>query len=216
VDKRGKAKRARITSVKSAYRWAHGEGWITANPVAAMRRPAASKREQVISLAEMKAILRLSRKPMRELLICAWDSGARPQELKGLRPWHVELEKSRCVIPAKEAKGRKKNRVIYLTERAARIVKRGMGRQFIFVNSRGKQWTASAVKCHFARLEETLGTRFCQYAFRHTFATRKLKEGVSPIVVAELLGHSDVSMLAKIYQHVAQDPAHLLDALRRK
>ena len=213
VDDRGAAKRARITAVKAAYRWAHAEGWIDANPIAAMRRPPQSKRDQIISVAEMRAILRLSDKPFRELLVVSWDTGARPQELRRLQTRHLDLANRRCVLPAPEAKGKKKNRVIYLTLRAARIIAKRNNGGFVFRNSRGKPWTASAVKCRFARLEEKLGRRFCQYLFRHTFATRKLKEGVSPIIVAELLGHADVSMLAKVYQHVAQDPAHLLTAL---
>jgi site-specific recombinase XerD len=213
VDAKGTAKRARITAVKAAYRWGHGEGWIDANPIAAMRRPPATKREETITIQEMRALLRHCNKPMRELLIASWDTGARPQELKSLKPWHVELEHRRCVIPAREAKGKKKDRVIYLTPRAARIVAKGMDRQFIFVNTRGKQWTASAVRCTFVRLEEKIGRRLTHYVWRHSFANRKLKSGLSPIVVAELLGHSDVSQLAKTYQHVAQDPAHMLAAL---
>jgi integrase len=213
VDDRGKAKRARITAVKAAYRWAHAEGWIDANPIAAMRRPPQSKREQIISVAEMRSILRLSDKPFRDLLIVSWDTGARPQELRRLQTHHVDLPNRRCILPAPEAKGKKKSRVVYLTARAARIIAKRSNGGFVFRNSRGNAWTSTAVKCRFARLENKLGCRFCQYLFRHTFATRKLKEGVSAIVVAELLGHSDVSMLAKVYQHVAQDPAHLLTAL---
>jgi integrase len=213
--KRGKPTRARITAVKAAYRWAHSEGWIDANPIAAMRRPAAPKREELVSLAEMKAILRnVKDRCFRFLLIVSWDSGARPQELRRLRDIHVDLDKQRCVLPASEAKGKKKGRVIYLTARAVRIIRRLLQvGGHVFRNSIGRPWTASAVKCRFARLEKNLGRRYCQYLWRHSFATRKLKAGVSPIVVAELLGHSDVSTLAKVYQHVAQDPAHMLIAL---
>lgn len=213
--KRGKPVRARITAVKAAYRWGHAEGWIDANPIAAMRRPAATKREGLVSLTDMKAILRkVKDKCFRELLIVSWDTGARPQELRRLRDTHVDLARHRCVLAAAEAKGKKKGRVIYLTARAERIIRRLMqAGGHVFRNLRGNPWTASAVKCRFARLEEKLGRRFCQYHWRHSFATRKLKAGVSPIVVAELLGHADVSTLAKVYQHVAQDPAHMLTAL---
>ena len=216
VDERGRAKRARITAVKAAYRWAHAEGWIDANPIAAMRRPPQTKRDAIITLAEMKAIMRTSDRSFRELLIVSWDTGARPQELRRLQSRHLDLAHRRCVLPAPEAKGKKKNRVIYLTARAARIIARRDQGGVIFRNTKGNPWSTTAVNSRFARLERTLGRRLCQYLFRHTFATRKLKEGTSPIVVAELLGHSDVSMLAKVYQHVAQDPAHLLLALETK
>jgi integrase len=216
ADQRGRAKRARITAVKAAYRWGHAEGWIEANPIAAMRRPAQTKREGMVSLKEMKAILRLSSKPFRDLLVVSWDTGARPQELRRLKDIHLDLGNHRCVLPVPEAKGKKRNRVIYFTPRAERIITRLNHGGFIFRNADGNQWTASAVKCRFARLDEKLGRRFCQYHFRHSFATRKLKDGISPIVVAELLGHADVSTLAKVDQHIAQDPAHLLSALNAK
>lgn len=215
ADERGAAKRGRITAVKAAYRWAHEEGWINSNPIGAMKRPPETKREEIVSLAEMKAILRLSDKPFRDLLVVSWDTGARPPELRKLRDFHVDLPNHRCVLSARESKGKKRNRVIYLTRRAERIIKRLNTGGHVFRNSKDKPWTTTAVNCRFARLEEKLGRRFCQYLFRHSFATRKLKEGISPIVVAELLGHADVSTLAKVYQHVAQDPGHLLAAISR-
>lgn len=40
------------------------------------------------------------------------------------------------------------------------------------------------------------------HALRHTYATRLLEAGVHPKVVAELLGHSDVSVVLNTYSHV--------------
>ena len=216
VNHRGTAERARITAVKTAYSWGHGEGWMQHNPLAGMKRPPASKRTEYIELPEMVQLLRhIKAKCFRDLLTFCWDVGCRPQEAKGLRKDQLDLDNSRCVISEDEAKGKKKQRVIYLTGRAKRIIERNInGSPFVFLNSKGKTWTSSAVKCRFERLEKKVGKRYCQYMWRHSFATRKLKAGVSPIVVAELLGHADVSTLAKIYQHVAQDGDHLLSALR--
>ena len=39
-----------------------------------------------------------------------------------------------------------------------------------------------------------------------------LQKGVDPLTVAILMGHSDPSMLSKVYQHVALNPAHMLHA----
>lgn len=215
ADQRG-AKRGRITAVKAAYRWGHAEGWLRSNPIAAMKRPPATKRDDLITLEDVKRLLRLSDRGFRDLLIVLWDTGARPQELRCLRSDHLDLPHHRCVLPLPESKGKRRERVIYLTPRAERIVRRRDQGGHIFRNSKGAPWTASAVKCRFVRLEKELGKRVCQYHFRHSFATRKLKEGLSPIVVAELLGHEDASTLAKVYQHVSQDPTYLLEALNRK
>jgi integrase len=206
IDQRGTAKRARITAIKTAYRWAHAEGWIKANPIAAMKRPPQANRTKIISLREMKSILRHTKdKCFRDLLMVSWDTGARPQELRLLRDFHLDLSNHRCVIPAAEAKGKKRNRIIYLTPRAERIINRVNTGGHIFRNSRGRPWTTTAVNCRFARLEKTLGVRFCQYMFRHAWVTRLLKRGIDSHIVARLAGHTSTRMIDTFYSHVDQD-----------
>lgn len=53
------------------------------------------------------------------------------------------------------------------------------------------------------------------YALRHSWATHALERGVDALTVAVLMGHRDPSTLAKVYQHLAQNPAFLLDQARR-
>jgi hypothetical protein len=53
------------------------------------------------------------------------------------------------------------------------------------------------------------------YALRHTWATHALERGVDPLTVAILMGHSDPSMLAKVYQHLSLNPAHLRSQLEK-
>lgn len=47
------------------------------------------------------------------------------------------------------------------------------------------------------------------YALRHAWATRALQRGVDPLTTAILMGHSDPSMLSKVYQHLALNPEHM-------
>jgi len=149
---RGKAKRGRITSIKAAYSWADEEDEIPFNPIAGMKRPAASKRKQTIPLADFKKILRLSKdKQFRDLLMISWDIGARPQEVKRLEIRHLELENRRCVLDVEESKGQSFSRVIYLTSRAERIIRRNIktNKEFVFLNTQGKVWTSNAVRSRF-------------------------------------------------------------------
>lgn len=64
------------------------------------------------------------------------------------------------------------------------------------------------------RLAAKHAPRYCLYNFRHTWMNRLLEAGVDPITIATLAGHVDTSMLARTYQHVAQNPEHLLKALQ--
>lgn len=57
--------------------------------------------------------------------------------------------------------------------------------------------------------------RYSLYALRHSWATRALQSGLDGLTVAVLMGHSDPSTLARVYQHLAHDPEHLLKQARR-
>lgn len=52
-------------------------------------------------------------------------------------------------------------------------------------------------------------------AFRKSFATEALKNGVDPVTASHLLGHSNTNMLAKVYARLAQDPKYLREAAKR-
>lgn len=65
------------------------------------------------------------------------------------------------------------------------------------------------------RLALTLAPRWSLYALRHSWATHALQRDVDPLTVAILMGHSDPSMLSKVYQHVALNPAHMLQQAKR-
>ena len=43
---------------------------------------------------------------------------------------------------------------------------------------------------------------FSVHAFRDTFATRCIEQGMPPIVLKEILGHSSLKMTMDVYAHV--------------
>src|SRR5690606_31390840 len=57
--------------------------------------------------------------------------------------------------------------------------------------------------------------RYSLYALRHAWATRALQSGLDGLTVAVLMGHSDPSTLARVYQHLAHNPEHLLTQARK-
>jgi integrase len=71
---------------------------------------------------------------------------------------------------------------------------------------RRKKLSKAARKC---------GKKICLYNFRHTWASNALKRGVDSLTVAILMGHTDPSMLAKVYAHLAHDPNFLRNAANR-
>ena len=65
------------------------------------------------------------------------------------------------------------------------------------------------------KLAAKCATRYSLYALRHSFATHALRKGIDSLTVAVLLGHEDPSTLARVYQHLNQNPEHLVDQVRQ-
>lgn len=206
-----------MQSVQRAFNWAVKQGRIERSPVAHMEKPPCGRRENVIT-PEMYAIIlgHVRDADFRDLLVTAWEVGCRPQEIIRVEATHHDSK--RWVFPAKESKGKKRIRVVYLTDAAEEITKR-RAQQFrsgpIFRNRRARPWHPYAINCRFCRLAKKIGRKFALVDFRHSFVTRLLKAGVDPFTIAALCGHADLSMIAKVYAHVQQDPEHLVKALTK-
>jgi integrase len=57
--------------------------------------------------------------------------------------------------------------------------------------------------------------KLCLYTFRHSFCHRALKNGVDPITLANLMGHVDTNMIARVYANLAQDSQYLSESMER-
>jgi integrase len=212
-------RRGAIVATTRPFNWSAKLGYIDVSPVRGIEKPQAKKRDSRLKPEEFTALIALvkPKDPFHDLLCFAWESGCRPQEARHIEARHVRLEHHRIEIPATEAKGKRRWRVIYLSPEAEAIVVRLMQKHptgKLFRNVDGNDWKVDAVGCRFGRLKAKLGTRFAAYDLRHAFATRKLKEGFDPITVASLLGHKDAAMLCKHYEGVSDDGEHLLNALK--
>jgi integrase len=74
---------------------------------------------------------------------------------------------------------------------------------------------AEARRKAMTRRARQLLPRYSLYALRHAWATRALQSGLDGLTVAILMGHSDPSTLARVYQHLAHQPEDLLAQARR-
>lgn len=207
------------TALKRCMRWAAKLGYIPASPIANLEKPRAVARVGVVADEEFRALLEHANPQFADLLQVARDSGARPFELTALQARHLDLPNARAVIPAGEAKGRRRARHIYFaTGRAVAILQRLAERHPdgpLFRNTRGNAWTAYAIGHAFGRLAKHVGRRVSMYQFRHRFATAALLNGMDSHTVAKLMGHVDGAMLSKVYSHVEKDLAFMQAQARR-
>jgi integrase len=207
-----------IQSIQRPYSFAEEMGYIDSNPVRKIKKPASGRREQAITPEQWVTIRDHypDGDPFRDLLEFAWETGCRPFEARTIEPKHVHMDRLCVLFPPAEAKGKKRWRVIRMTPRAAEVLTRQMGDRdsgMVFLNADGLPWTPFAINCRFCRLKKHTGIKHFAYAFRHGFANRKLVEGHDYLTVAELMGHHDGNMLAKVYAHLDQHDEHLRKAL---
>lgn len=270
-------RRGAIQAVQRALNWAVEVGLLESSPVARMKKPPQGKRERAVTEAEFAEMLALTPEgPFKDLLRFAWASGCRPQEAIRLEARRVDPGASRAVLPPREAKGRRRYRVIYLTDPAKEILT-ALATRFpsgpLFRNEGGRPWTRFAVNCAFSRLQIRSGYRrmkelgidvsegevaelaatlkptkvvkgkevakrpaelrkearqklryklarrhalkACLYLARHSWGTLALMRGVDPVTVGALMGHADPSMIARVYSHVSQDPAFMLNSAKK-
>jgi integrase/recombinase XerD len=83
--------------------------------------------------------------------------------------------------------------------------------QYVFVNiwarPKGQAWSYRAAYDLVLRLRARTGIAFDPHWFRHSAATRWLRDGVSVEVVSKLLGHSSVTTTSAIYGHLTAEDA---------
>lgn len=210
--------RGAIVAVQRVYNWAIEQGHLESTPLARMKKPPAKRREIYMKPGDYEEILALLKPsdPFRDLFITVWQTGCRPQEVRHIERRHVELDRERIVFPVEESKGKRAKRIIYLQGEALAIVTRLMaeGREGkLFLNKRCTAWSKYAICNRFLRISKVIKRKVFCYAARHGFGTRKLIQGHDHLTVAAIMGHSDGSMLAKIYSHISEDEEHLKKAL---
>lgn len=65
------------------------------------------------------------------------------------------------------------------------------------------------------RLAAKLAPKYCLTAFRHSWCHHALRRGLDALTVSVLMGHSDPSMVARIYSHLSHATDYLHQAANR-
>ena len=84
---------------------------------------------------------------------------------------------------------------------------------YVFVNiwaqPKGQAWSYQAAYDLVLRLRSKTGLDFDPHRFRHSAATRWLRDGVPIEVVSTLLGHSSVTITSSVYGHLTAEDARV-------
>ncbi len=188
------------------------------------------KHPRVLTAAEVQAILdACERLRDRFLFALLYDSGIRIGEALGLRHEDVAAAgREVTVCPRANDNGaRSKSRTSRTIPVSAELVRLyadylhgeygDLDSDYVFVNlwgrPHGQPLAYPAVYDLVRRLRRRTGIDFDPHWWRHTAATRLLRDGVPIEVVSTLLGHADITTTLDVYGHLtAEDARRTLQA----
>lgn len=182
------------------------------------------KLPRVLSAAEVQAILD-SCEHLRDRLLFAvlYDSGCRIGEALGLRHEDIAAaERELTVQPRINDNGARSKsaagRTIPISGELIRLYADylhgeygELDSDYVFVNlfgrSHGRPLAYPAVYDLVRRLRRRTGIDFDPHWWRHTAATRMLRDGVPVETVSKLLGHANITTTLSVYGHLSVEDA---------
>jgi integrase len=213
-------RRNAVVAVKRAFNFADQQGVLSPNPLRNVQKPAQGRRTRIITPGERTEILAAVKdRNFREFLTALYLTGCRPSEVARVTAANVNLELGVWVFEQhKTAKRTGRPRIIYLcpemVELSRRLVAERPEGPLFPSRKLGRPFTRNAIRIRFRRLRKKLPhlKGVVAYAYRHSYATEALENGVGIAQVAELLGHVDTRMVSRNYGHLSQKVKHMREA----
>jgi site-specific recombinase XerD len=200
-----------LRTIERPFNWLVKLGVIPRNPFAGLHHPK-GERGRPMEDHEFRLFLRSTDACFRRVLIFLRYVGCRPGELRALEWEMIKIDQATAIIQRHKTRHSRRDRaprILVLHPVATKLlvwIKRHSpeGQVRVFVNSRGRPWTKSALDLRIARMRKRLGIdESCVlYGIRHSWATSLALGGVDLATLAELLGHTGIQM-ATHYVHVA-------------
>lgn len=188
------------------------------------------KLPRVLTAGEVRAIL-VACDRLRDRLLFAllYDTGMRIGEALGLRHEDIAAaEREITVVPRLNANGARTkaggSRTIPVSAELVRLYADYLHEEYgdldsdyVFVNlwglPHGHPLAYRAVYDLVRRLRRRTGIEFDPHWYRHTMATRMLRDGVPVEVVSAVLGHASVTTTLQVYGHLtSEDARRVLEA----
>jgi integrase/recombinase XerD len=181
------------------------------------------KLPRVLTVAEVQAILdACTRLRDRFFFAALHETGCRAGEVLGLRHEDIAAaEREISVVPRENANGARAKsggRTVPVGRELIRLYADylhgeygGIDSDYVFINiwaePRGQAWSYPAAYDLVVRLRAKTGLDFDPHWFRHSAATRWLRDGVPVEVISKLLGHSSVTVTSAVYGHLTAEDA---------
>ncbi len=204
-----------LTALKTIFSRLLDAKVLTDNPARKVTQLKSNLRNfHVISSEEERLYLFAAPPTLADVCVLMLESGLRCGEVYQLRRQDVSLENG--YLKVYKAKTRSSIRRVHLSERARNVLQYRLNRfkgENLFPHNDidGAKPTTSLDKAHLKTVRG-LKMNFRLYDARHTFASRAVENGIDLLVLASILGHSNLKMVMR-YAHPSE--TFKADAIRK-
>lgn len=200
----------RVSILRAALNWGVRNALLATNPLSELRMPkATSRRNAPPTPHEANAIMAHAAPHVQRVIVLGLCIGARigPSELFRLTWWNVDLDNAMIRLPSADKNHREDGRDIPIRRALLPILHEWMTHDLKHGVQHVVHWRGEPVRCiskswHSALKRAGICRRIRPYDLRHAYATYSLAGGADIKTVAEIMGHTDASMILKTYQHV--------------
>ncbi len=185
------------------------------NPARGVKQLKANERNfHVITRDEEKLYLLAAPQPLQDVAILMLETGMRCGEIYRIRRQDVSIKKG--FLQVVKGKTASSIRQVHLSDRAQAVLKyraaKFTGENLFPQNDvDGRAATLTLDKLHLDTIRK-LKLKFRLYDARHTFASRAVEDGIDLLVLASILGHSNLKMVMR-YAHPSE--SFKADAIRK-
>lgn len=204
----------RIRFIKSLFKWAHEEGYISKNPAAKLKEPKLGKRiPKFLTKHEIEHLREGCHTSMENALFeFFYSTGCRIGEVAKLNRDDVNFTGNSVIVHGKGDKERE----VYFNIRCAIWLKRYLeerddNQPCLFVTERKpiRRMSVDSLRHIVKRISNRAGIKKAihPHQLRHSFATHMVDNGAPLEVIQSLLGH-EKSETTKIYAHLSGKLRH--------
>ena len=194
--------------IRAFVRFLYAEEYVEKQIQVAMPRVEV-KPLRVLSEEELAKVLKACHRPRdKALILFMVDTGLRRSEVLFL-DW-LDVDIASGVVNVRRTKN-KKPRSVFIgakTRRALLKYRRTVShgdKQPLFQSVSGRRFKSSGLRQVFRRISERSGVKFSAHDLRRTFATFSLRNGMNPLHLQSMLGHSSLEMTRRYIQLVKDD-----------
>ncbi|MFQ5705897.1 MAG: site-specific tyrosine recombinase XerD [bacterium] len=210
-----------LSAIRMFHRFLLGEGHVKVDPTLNISFPKLSKKlPAVLTQPEIESILSQpvlsTKKGLRDkaMLEFLYATGTRVSELIATRCQDLFFAEGFIRVVGKGSK----ERIVpigeqaifyttsYLTQVRCHVAQRGLSKDVVFLNFRGKPLSRMGVwkvlRAYVVKAGIT--KKVSPHTFRHSFATHLIEGGADLRAVQEMLGHADIST-TQIYTHLDRE-----------